>query len=66
MKLQKKVLTGNIYERDISPGENSGNTESSRTYDGMNILSVIKGEDEPKPRRLFWRLQGQADGTINQ
>ncbi len=44
----------------IEAVDKSGNKEVPRTYDGINILPMIKGEDEPTARRLFWRLQGQA------
>ena len=40
--------------------DRSGNKEVPRTYDGMNILPMIYGEQDPTARRLFWRLQGQA------
>lgn len=46
--------------KPIEAMDKSGNKEVSRTYDGINILPMIKGEKDPKPRRLFWRLQGQS------
>ncbi|RLD30441.1 MAG: arylsulfatase [Bacteroidetes bacterium] len=44
----------------IEAMDKSGNKEVPRTYDGINILPLIKGEQQASPRRLFWRLQGQA------
>ena len=29
-------------------------------YDGINVLPQLCGQATPKPRTLFWRLQGQA------
>lgn len=29
-------------------------------YDGINLLPHLKGDQPPKERTLFWRLQGQA------
>lgn len=29
-------------------------------YDGINLLPYLKGEQTAPPRKLFWRLQGQA------
>jgi arylsulfatase A-like enzyme len=29
-------------------------------YDGINLLPQLKGEEVPKERTLFWRLQGQT------
>ena len=37
-----------------------GKKKHPRVYDGYNILPVLKGEEIPKTRRLFWRLQGQS------
>jgi arylsulfatase B len=28
-------------------------------YDGVNLLPILSGRQQPKPRTLFWRLQGQ-------
>ncbi|MFK7818834.1 MAG: sulfatase-like hydrolase/transferase [Planctomycetaceae bacterium] len=28
-------------------------------YDGVNLLPILSGKQQPKPRTLFWRLQGQ-------
>ena len=28
-------------------------------YDGVNLLPILSGTQTPKPRTLFWRLQGQ-------
>lgn len=40
--------------------DNNDNRVVLRTYDGVNILPIAKGEQQPIPRRLYWRLQGQA------
>ncbi len=34
--------------------------EEYGAYDGINLLPYLKGEQTATPRKLFWRLQGQA------
>lgn len=29
-------------------------------YDGVNLLPILQGHEKSPPRKLFWRLQGQA------
>ncbi|MEA1878375.1 MAG: sulfatase-like hydrolase/transferase [Bacteroidota bacterium] len=40
--------------------DKTGRKQEPRTYDGINLIPVLKGETEPEERRLFWRLQGQS------
>ena len=40
--------------------DKTGLSKLAIVYDGINILPILKGEEEGGPRRLFWRLQGQA------
>lgn len=38
----------------------NGQKKISRTYDGINMLPILKGEKKAQPRTLFWKLQGQS------
>ena len=57
------LLPSFLFAAKAEPAEafdKNGNKKLPRTYDGINILPVVRGEQQPEPRRLYWRLQGQA------
>lgn len=49
-----------VNARPIKAFDMQGKRKTVRTYDGMNLIPLVRGEQEAGERRLFWRLQGQA------
>ena len=46
--------------KPIETFDGKGKKKHPRIYDGYNVIPVLNGEQQPKERRLFWRLQGQC------